>query len=269
MKPRIENLLFLKLGGSLITDKYKPRTVREGVIARLGEEIAAALEDSQGLRLLLGHGSGSFGHISAKKYRTREGVHTPREWQGFAEVWFDASTLNRMVVEALHNAGVPVISFPPGGGITSQAGEIETWNTLPLQNALLHGLVPVVYGDVVFDEKLGGTILSTENIFAHLARELHPQRILLAGIDEGVWADYPVCEKLVGEITPDNVADVKRGLSGSAATDVTGGMASKVEEMLALTEEIQGLEVCIFSGAVAQNVERVLRGEYLGTRIGL
>ncbi len=269
MRHGTKNLQFLKLGGSLITDKHQPRTARGDVITRLGEEIAAARADNPALRLVLGHGSGSFGHVSAERYGTRSGVRSPSEWRGFAEVWRDASALNHIVVEALHAAGVPAITFPPSGAVTAHQGQVATWDTLPLRTALERGLLPVVYGDVVFDEELGGTILSTENVFAYLARQLRPRRILLAGLDEGVWADYPACERLLPKITPDDLPRIRRGLEGSAATDVTGGMASKVKEMLALAGEVEGLEVFIFSGAAAQNVRRALQGECLGTRIGL
>ena len=97
-------LTLLKLGGSLITDKNRPHTPRLEVLARLAEEIAAARRQRPGLRLLLGHGSGSFGHVPAQKYGTCQGVHSADEWQGFVEVWHQAAALNRLVMEALRAA---------------------------------------------------------------------------------------------------------------------------------------------------------------------
>ena len=49
--------------------------------------------------------------------------------------------------------------------------------------------------------------------------------------------------------------------------DVTGGMKSKVEEMLSLVEQIPNLNVQIFSGEETGNVKRTLTGELLGTLI--
>ena len=46
--------VFLKLGGSLITDKYTPLTPRPDVIQRLAQECAAAQAQAPDLRLLLG-----------------------------------------------------------------------------------------------------------------------------------------------------------------------------------------------------------------------
>lgn len=259
--------IFLKLGGSLITDKSQVHTARMEVLARLAEEIATALREQPNLCLVLGHGSGSFGHVPAKKYGTRHGVHTEAEWQGFNKVWYEASSLNRIVIEALHTAGLPALAFPPSPAVTAQDGQIVEWNLGPFDTALEHGLIPVVYGDVAFDTKLGGTILSTEDLFAHLARHLHPARLLLAGIEEGVWEDYPLCTRLIPKISTLNLPQLELTLGGSAGTDVTGGMDSKVRQMLALVAEIPHLEAWIFSGDVSGNVQRALLGASLGTQL--
>jgi len=263
----VMNLQFLKLGGSLITDKRTPRTPRREVIARLTTEIESARAANPGLKLLLGHGSGSFGHVPAKKHGTRQGVVSSEQWQGFAEVWYEAATLNRIVMETLHAAGLPAILFPASAGVTAKDGKVAVWNLAPLTTALENDLLPVVFGDVVFDTARGGTILSTEDIFTHLARQLQPKRILLAGLDEGVWADFPACTQLISEITPENWEAVAASLGGSAATDVTGGMQSKVRAMLDLAVEIPGLEISIFSGEQPGNLAAALQGESLGTRI--
>ncbi len=261
------SLTFLKLGGSLITDKNTPRAARIALIARLAEEIQSACQSNPDLRLVLGHGSGSFGHVPAKKFGTRQGVASPDGWRGFAEVWHEAAVLNRMMIEALHAAGLPAISFPASAGVTAHDGRVTAWDLNPLTAALARGLLPVVYGDVVFDTARGGTILSTEDIFVHLARQLRPQRILLAGIEQGVWADFPACARLIPQITPENWGEIASSLGGSAATDVTGGMASKVRQMLDLAVELPGLAVLIFSGAHAGSLERALRGKGPGTLI--
>jgi isopentenyl phosphate kinase len=125
----------------------------------------------------------------------------------------------------------------------------------------------VIYGDVIFDRVRGGTILSTEDLFAHLAVHLRPARILLAGIEPGVWADYPACTRLIPEITPHNLAEVSPSLGGSAATDVTGGMASKVQQSLDWTRQVPGLEVAIFSGETEGSIQAALANDKIGTVI--
>ncbi|NLE93206.1 MAG: uridylate kinase, partial [Chloroflexi bacterium] len=70
----VPRLTFLKLGGSLITDKDQPETALTDQIDDLLAQIAAWRQVNPDRRLLLGHGSGSFGHHTAAKFGTREGV---------------------------------------------------------------------------------------------------------------------------------------------------------------------------------------------------
>ena len=261
--------VFLKLGGSLITDKSKPGTPRLNAITRLAEEIHAAREHSPELPLVLGHGSGSFGHSAASRYGTRQGVSGAEGWRGFVEVWQQARALNSIVMDSLIKAGVNAVAFPASACAVCTDGVVNSWELSPLRAAMAKGLLPVVYGDVVFDTSKGGTILSTEDIFVHLARQLSPQRILLAGIEPGVWADYPTCSRLVETITPDNFEQILPALNGSAAADVTGGMRSKVQGMLGLVKEIPALEVFVFSGEKSDSIAKALRGKCGGTNIKL
>ena len=268
----MQELVFLKLGGSLITDKTRPYTPRLDILDDLARQVATALETHPELSLVLGHGSGSFGHTAAKQYQTRNGLqpgYSPTDetlyWHGFNQVWFQASALNRFVMEALHEAKVPSLAMAPVSAVSAQAGKIRHWDLDPIRAALTARLVPVVYGDVIFDQSWGGTILSTEDLFEQLARQLRPRRILLAGLEEAVWADFPERKKKVEKITPASFASLSAQVGASHGADVTGGMASKVSQMLNLAAEIPGLSAQIFSGEKPGNITKALAGENLGT----
>lgn len=268
----MDNLIFLKLGGSLITDKSRPYTARVEKIRELAEQIARALREQPALRLLLGHGSGSFGHTAAREYRTREGVppespEAGRYWQGFAEVGYQARRLHVLVMDALREADAPALSLPPSAAVVARDGKVERWDLEPLQRALSAGLLPVIHGDVVFDRARGGTILSTEELFAHLAHALRPQQILVAGLEAGVWADFPARTRLVEQIEPGAFAGIRTGVGPAVGADVTGGMAEKVRLLVGLCAELPGLTARIFSGEEPGNLLRALRGEAPGTLI--
>ena len=261
----INEIIFLKLGGSLITDKEKPYTPRLDKLADLALEIKTVLDLTPGLVLILGHGSGSFGHTAAKKYGTRHGVETSEQWHGFVEVRFQAAELNRYVMESLINTGVSAIPFPPSSSMVSNNRKVTSHNILAMRKALEAHLLPVVYGDVAFDEALGGTILSTEDVFAFLAEQFLPTRILLAGIEAGVWEDFPARTKLMKQIQLSDYEKLRAGIGGSASTDVTGGMKAKVEEMFELIQKNKGLTVQIFSAEENGYLTRALNGENVGT----
>ena len=262
-------LVLLKLGGSVITDKSLPFTAREDVICRLGQEIRQALDDQPDMQLILGHGSGSFGHVAAEKYRTHEGVIDTNDllrqesWRGFAYTAAAAARLNRLVTDLLLEEGVPVVSYQPSASARCRRGELMYFDTHAMKQVLKAGLIPLVYGDVAVDAVQGFTIISTEQIFDNIARELQPIRIILAGIVDGVYTADPLVDPDASryeEITLENWEEVEATLGGSHATDVTGGMFSKVRDMYHLVLAQPPLQVHIVSGEIPGQVALALSG---------
>lgn len=258
--------IFLKLGGSLLTDKTGVELIRPKIIARLAQEISAARQANPDLRLLLGHGSGSFGHVHAAKHGTRGGVNSAEQWRGFTEVAASAARLNAIMVHTLLDANVPVLSLTSHNSAAVEDGQITYINHQTVVNALDAGLVPLVMGDVAFDSVRGGTIISTEEIFTFLASELKPTWLLLAGETEGVYDEN---RDIIPSITRQNLPTIRHALGGSRGTDVTGGMLTKVQTMLGLIAQHPQLSIRIFSGLQPGKLAQVLASptDDLGTRI--
>ncbi len=258
----MDNLVFIKLGGSLITDKQRRYHLRAATMQRLAQEIARARSADPTLRIVLGHGSGSFGHVAAQEsgYRQRGGHPSPL---ALAQVGAAASHLNHLVRAALLDAGVPALSLPPSASARLSDGQVTALTTEPFR-ALLHlGLVPLTHGDVALhSDGQGSGIASTEAVFRFLAQRLAPQRLLLLGQVEGVYERPPTEGEphppLLREITPQTGEAIRGGLGGSHGTDVTGGMADKVAEMLSLVQALPALRVQVVSGEQAGLLERLL-----------
>jgi isopentenyl phosphate kinase len=264
-------LVFLKLGGAVITDKNREAAARKDVVLRAGQEISRTLRARPDLSLVLGHGSGSFGHFVADRYGLRDGIQegpqSEEYWRGYAETAAAAARLNRLVTDVFLAEGLPILTLQPSASALCQSGELISMETRPAEEALSHGLIPLVYGDVAFDEVWGCTIISTEQIFACLARELRPRRIILASIVEGVYDSDPLQNpqaRLFQEIGPGNIAQVERTLSGSHGVDVTGGMLTKVRVMYALVRSQPSLSVHLISGQREGLIERALLGRASG-----
>jgi len=265
-RPASSDVVFVKLGGSVITDKRRARTARQEVIRRLAREIAEAVVDGCVGRLILGHGSGSYGHWVANQYGTREGVHTPAQWRGYTKVAAAAAELNRIVAEALREAGVPAKTIRPSASARCRDGTLAYLETGAISAALAQGLVPLVYGDVALDSVRGGTIVSTEDIFVYLADRFKPARILLAGEVAGVLRPDG---GVIAYITPETFPGVASLLSGAAGIDVTGGMADKIARMVDLVGEHPHTQVHVLSGAIPGLLGDALRdpANPAGTRI--
>jgi isopentenyl phosphate kinase len=257
--------VLLKLGGSVITDKTRPFTARMNVIERVALEIKNALDErGDDLQLIIGHGSGSFGHEVAAKYQTQSGAINDDSWLGFAEVAAAAAELNQIVLNALRAAGVPSIKFQPSASTRTRGEQLMYFETFPLKEVLKHGLVPVVYGDVSVDASQGMSIVSTEKLFDNLARELSPARIILDGQVDGVYERDPLedpAAEMFEDIDQTNWDEVEAALSGSHGTDVTGGMLSKVREMYRLTLAMPPMQAMIMSANEPGHLEAVLKGQ--------
>jgi isopentenyl phosphate kinase len=259
-------LTLLKLGGSVITDKRGEEAADLALIRRLALEIRAALDAEPGLRLVIGHGSGSFGHLYARRYGVHLGLADAADWMGFARTSAAALRLNRVVVDELLAAGVPALALQPLPAISSRGGRLDSFRAEALYVALARRLTPVVHGDVAFDGEQGSAIISTEQLLSHLARhswhsERETARLVLVGIDAVYTADphtHPDARP-IPLINQHNIAQVLAGAGGSHGVDVTGGMRDKVAELWALASELPGLEAQLVGPA-----EGLLRRALLG-----
>ncbi len=263
----MKNLIFLKLGGSLITDKTKPYTLETKILERLCQEIKIAREEKE-INLLLGHGGGSFPHISAKKYKTKEGFVEKESKYGFCQVQNDAATLNRIVVNNLLKIGEKAFSVSPSSCCTANNSEIDSFYLETLERLLESKLLPVIYGDTVVDKKQGCTILSTEKLFVYLAKELKPGRIIIADKAGGVYTADPFKDKdakFIPEINENNWEKIKGYLDESHGIDITGGMKEKVKKAVELAK--LGIKVNIINGRNSDELKKALLGEEPGTKI--
>ncbi|MEM3482807.1 MAG: isopentenyl phosphate kinase [Candidatus Micrarchaeaceae archaeon] len=224
-------IYFLKLGGSVITDKSKPYTERVNTIRRIFKEIKQARSESS-FDLLIGHGGGSYPHTPAHKYKVNEGLIYKFSRKGASITHLAAQDLNRIVVSEGIKLGIDAFSFVPSSFALWHNGAAKSGYVAHIKEAMSRGFVPIVYGDAVIDEYKGVTIASTESVFEFLAKELNPARIILATDVDGVLDKDPITNKdaqLIHEINSRNINSVLRSAGASHTVDVTGGMFSKLK----------------------------------------
>lgn len=235
----------IKLGGSLITDKRQAKVFRRDAVRGIADQLALLRDQQPGRRLVLGHGSGSFGHFEARKHNTIHGVRTAAERLGLAHVGAVATELSQLILAELIAAGLPALRFQPSSFLATQAGRIHDLAIGPLALALEQNLIPLVHGDIAIDRTMGGTIVSTEAIFSALAGRLPVESVLLLGDVEGV---FDSAGAVIPRISPASIPRVHSALGASSGVDVTGGMQQKVRDMIALVEAHPSLTVHIVNG---------------------
>ncbi len=260
-------LQLVKLGGSLITDKRRPETVRADHLERLGRELAAAAAAHPG-GLIVGHGAGSFGHVAAAEGAVHEGVSGPEGVAAASRTQDAAGRLHRRVVAALLEGGCSPFSLAPGSFLVSAGARPFRVELAPLLQALEGGFLPVVFGDVVQDRTRGVAIASTETVFRALVTRLRRHgvavtRAVWLGETDGVWDEDGATLPLVDATA---VARARRAVGGADGADVTGGMRHRLETALALAR--LGVESWIVDGRAPGLLGRALAGETVpGTRV--
>ncbi|NYT00967.1 MAG: isopentenyl phosphate kinase family protein [Methanocellales archaeon] len=238
----------IKIGGSVLTDKSKERTLKLKEIERIAKEIAyAGLKD-----LVIVHGAGSFGHPQAKRFDLDGNGKCSYYTLITHEI---VKELNRIFIEKLVQSGFPVMPIHPLSCTVSIKGRVKKMMTDQIRLMLKNEIVPVVHGDVVMDEVLGRAILSGDQIVSHIARCLNAKRVGIGTDVDGIMDN----EGVIDVITPKTFCNMKKLLKGSKDIDVTGGMLSKANELIKLAED--GIPSHIFNASRKGLIMNFLSGE--------
>ena len=258
--------IILKIGGSAITDKAEEAQPRTDIINRLAEEIKRADLDN----LIVVHGGGSFGHPTAARYAIKEGYkEDPAQKQGFAETHHMMTVLNGLVMDAMILHELPAISIAPSSCFMTENGKVKIFDDTILQGYAKLVYTPIFYGDVVLDQKIGFTVLSGDQLVAYLALKYKATKIVIGTDTDGLFDSDPKTNPNAYPFMKVNVIllyELLPILSKAEVTDVTGGMAGKIAELIPAIEA--GTHVTITGATKGLSIYRALTDQsVLGTEI--
>jgi len=148
----MNELILVKLGGSVVTDKNRPFTEDIETIKRLAKEMHEARQEKK-FRLIVGHGGGSYPHTAATKFRTNEGVINKKSYEGIAEVQDAASRLNRIIVRELIDVGENAMSIQLSSCSICEDGNIKEMFLEPVKKLLDYDFGEPPYS-IIFPGKL-------------------------------------------------------------------------------------------------------------------
>ncbi len=259
--------IILKLGGSAITDKAEEASPRTDIINQLAEEIKRADLDN----LIVVHGGGSFGHPTAARYGIKDGYkEDPQQKFGFAETHHMMTVLNGLVMDALILHEVPALSIAPSSCMVTENGKIKSFDETVFKSMSKLIYTPVLYGDVVFDEKMGFTVLSGDQLVAYLALKYKATKIVVGVDTDGIFDSDPKANPNAKPFKSLNIKELKElqpKLGKASGTDVTGGMAGKIAELIPAIEA--GIHVTVTGATKRLSIYRALTDQsVLGTEIG-
>ncbi|MEN8252315.1 MAG: isopentenyl phosphate kinase [Patescibacteria group bacterium] len=259
------SLYILKLGGSIITNKETSEfSVQKERITNIAKHLHKALKKQEDMQLIIIHGAGGPGHHLAHKYNLRDGTGSDsKRLHGALLSRLVNQKLNTEIFDIFANNNVPVIPTHTGSLITQTDKKITTFHTDIIKSALNNNYIPLIYGDMVFDDSLGLSICSGDTSAAYLAKNLPVNKVLFATDTDGIFnkdphknADAKLLENLSLKdiFTQDNIK-----LDSSHNTDVTDGIKGKLHAFEDFSKKQTTLEeIIVFNGTTPQKFEDVL-----------
>ena len=247
-------MILIKLGGSVITDKKEYRKFNRETVSRLCSEI----KDS-GQEVIVVHGAGSFGHVLAKKYDLNAGFKSEEQIPAVAQVCYDVRELSLMIVKELNDAGIPSISVPPGSCFMMDDRFISFGDAEVIRSMMGIGIMPVMFGDVIQDRKLGFSICSGDQIMERLAEIFEFEKIIFVSDIDGLFNEDPknnANAKMYSHVDKSILDSVR---SESSVDDVTGGVYEKMRSMLRMTS--LNRDCILVNGTVPGRLISALKGE--------
>ncbi len=232
----------IKLGGSVITDKGKLKTLKTSILQDLIEVINQYPSEKEE-KIWLFHGAGSFGHISAQKW------NKTKNDEYFYKAAAEVSALNTTIQTLLK------IDFEAISGRHFWDKPHQQWQASSEKSNVFLG-----HGDAV-EIKDKKEIVSADTQITSLAEYFtsEPKRILFLGDTDGV---LDTNKKTISELSTDTLPV----FFDNQKADVTGSMAKKLEQAFSVLNN--QTNITLSSGKNPQNLRRWLRGEtILGTQL--
>lgn len=263
-----KEIIFIKCGGSFITDKQKPYTARPAAIKRIAMQLKQALQQHPDVQFVLGNGAGSYGHYAVLEHNIKNGIQNTDQIYGCACVHDAVSRLHTLVIQECLAQHIPVLSLQPSAMLTTEDGQVKTQSCESFFGFIEQGIIPCVYGDVVYDETKGCHIVSTEMVFeilihALIQKKYKVRQILYITTVPGVLDEK---EDIIPKITPQNYEEIAQMFTQTQGYDVTGGMQHKIERALHFAQK--GIDSYVGTITKEQTLSQILaRKETTGTWI--
>ena len=224
------NIIILKLGGSLLTDKNKPFSIREDIVKGSVRQIVDAKE-----KLILVHGGGSFGHPLAKKYSIMDGIDStiPNQVLGLTETHQSMNEFNSYLIKLFLENKYPVLSIQASSIFIKDSQEISASHMEVIETALDLNILPILYGDIILDKQGSFSIISGDQIILELCKNLDKytiSKVIFTMETDGIYINdnesgddcILATECYYDQLENLNLANLSQKI------DVTGGIKGKI-----------------------------------------
>lgn len=253
--------IVLKLGGALITNKEKPFSLNYSVLYRICDEISQAYRECNN-KIIIIHGGGSYGHYVVKEHEEHGNIYST---ESIAQVVWFMRELNMVITDMLNSYGLPALPVDTHAMFLRVSDRLAVFSK-PLIAMINNGLIPILYGDIIFNRIGKAEILSGDEIAWYFASLLKPSRLLFATAVDGIF-DRDPADRNARLLPTVKLSELDRlDTKGVRGIDVTGGMRTKL--LLGLKYMGEGMDVYIFNGLKTGTIyQAICNNKIFGTRV--
>ncbi len=260
-----EDLIVLKLGGSLLTDKSTPYKLREDILKAVAAEIKECIDLGLIKSLVIVHGVGSFGHPPVLKYNLHKGFRNKDQLISMSKTQQIVNEFRKTIATTFLEEGVPINLMHASSMVVGNKMVITDYIFNALKGFLSLGMVPLIGGDMMYDTSMGFSVCSGDQLAVVLSRVLHAKQLLFATDVSGVFDKDPKSDEqaqLLREININEIEHLLGKTNDTAKTDASGKMRGKLLSLASIKDQIQeGLEVVILSMNKKGVLKNYLKGQ--------
>ena len=255
-----KELILIKLGGSLITNK---KSSQPECRIELIKYVANIISKSD-KKFIIVHGAGSYGHPIAKKYKINKGLDGSYEQkEAINTARMQVRELNEIVCSEMEKVELKCESVIPSNTMEiDNEDNILNFPKNDFDKILSKGKVALTFGDIVKNNENDVRILSGDTILLKLSQIYKPKKTFFIMEYPGVVKGNLKSENLeiYEEINSEFTSKISI-VNEENRPDVTGGLLKKIECAL----EISKNSDCWISGV--NNLNKCINGRPEGTRV--
>ena len=260
-------LIVLKLGGSLLTDKSTPYKLREEIIKAVAVEIKECIDLGLIKNLVIVHGVGSFGHPPVLKYNLHKGFRNKDQLISMSKTQQIVNELRKAIAIIFTEEGVPINLMHDSSMVVGSKMVITDHAFTSLKGFLSLSMVPLIGEDMMYDTKMGFSVCGGDQLAVLISRELNTKQLIFATDVDGVYKNDPKKSPEALLLKEININEIELFIQkmDESSKDATGKMRGKLLSLISVKDHIKkGLEVSIFSMIKKGNLKKYLEGKDFG-----
>ncbi len=264
-----KQIIIIKLGGSILTDKNTPYSMRNEVINSLISQISDNYQTSNQPKIIVVHGAGSFGHPIANSFSIQNGLNLniPNQTLGLTKTNQSVKKLNTKIVDGFLSRDIPVLSLTTSSVFFQENSVLKFTGFNQIGSLLDLGIIPILFGDILLHDPKNFSIISGDRVIFEICKSFSSSvnakykinKIIFCFDKDGIIiSNTEKDSKVIQNIKSKdlNLISLKKF---EDSIDVTGNIKGKLEEIKKICE--LGIPVQLINGQKPNLLSKAMKNE--------